>query len=128
VGPAALVHEIDKVRQPYNIPVSSQQGATYALRSLGAEIDRVVHVVVGERERLAAELRRLGFAVVDSSANFLWADAPKHGGELTAHLAARKVSVKSFHAAGGRLTNRLRITVGAPVENDRLLAELTRCL
>jgi histidinol-phosphate aminotransferase len=37
------------------------------------------------------------------------------------------VLVKSFHAAGGRLGRRLRVTVGLPAENDRLLHELAAC-
>jgi len=42
-------------------------------------------------------------------------------------LAARGVLVRSFHAAGGRLARRLRITVGLPAENDRLLEEMAAC-
>jgi histidinol-phosphate/aromatic aminotransferase/cobyric acid decarboxylase-like protein len=32
--------------------------------------------------------------------------------------------VRSFHAAGGRLGNRVRITIGTPAENDALLEAL----
>jgi histidinol-phosphate/aromatic aminotransferase/cobyric acid decarboxylase-like protein len=32
--------------------------------------------------------------------------------------------VRSFHAAGGRLANRLRMTIGTPAENDALLDAL----
>ena len=127
IGPAGLVREIDKVRQPYNIPAPSQRGATFVLRSMGAEINRVRELVVAERGRLTRGLRELGFGVADSDANFLWVEAKSSAGELAAALAARGVSVKSFHATGGRLARRLRITVGAPDENDRLLAELARC-
>ena len=48
--------------------------------------------------------------------------------EVFEALAARGVLVRSFHAAGGRLANRLRITVGTGADNDRLLEEMRQCL
>jgi histidinol-phosphate/aromatic aminotransferase/cobyric acid decarboxylase-like protein len=37
------------------------------------------------------------------------------------------VLVRSFDKVGGRLANQLRITIGLPHENDRLLEGLSRC-
>ena len=34
---------------------------------------------------------------------------------------ARGILVRSFHGAGGRLTHRLRVTIGTPAENDAFL-------
>ena len=127
VGPAELVREIDKVRQPYNLPAPSQQGATFVLRELGTEIARMRDVVVGERARLAAGLTALGFDVTPSEANFLWVAGDHPANEVVSTLAARGVLVKSFHASGGRLLKRMRITVGLPGENDRLLHEIAAC-
>jgi histidinol-phosphate aminotransferase len=39
-------------------------------------------------------------------------------------LISRGVLVRSFHAAGGRLANRLRVTIGAPSDNDRFIDAL----
>jgi histidinol-phosphate aminotransferase len=127
IGPAELVREVDKARQPYNLPEPSQRGATFVLRDLADETARGVARVVAERGRLAAALAALGFDVTPSDANFLWIDAPGPAGELADALAARGVLVKSFHAAGGRLGRRLRVTVGLPAENDRLLQEIAQC-
>jgi histidinol-phosphate aminotransferase len=44
---------------------------------------------------------------------------PRPAGEVHAALVARGVLVRSFHATGGRLADRLRVTVGSRVENDR---------
>jgi histidinol-phosphate aminotransferase len=128
LAPPDLVRELDKVRQPYNLPEPSQRGATFVLRELGGEIARVRDLVIAERARLAGALEKLGFRVTPSDANFLWAEAPVPAGELMEKLAERGVLVRSFHAAGGRLAKRLRITVGLPAEGDRLLEELGRCL
>jgi histidinol-phosphate aminotransferase len=127
VGPAELVAEVDKVRQPYNLPVPSQRGATFVLRHLGDEIARGCATVVAERTRLAAALAGLGLGVTPSDANFLWVETKGPAGELCEALAARGVLVKSFHASGGRLARRARITVGLPHENDRLLEEIAKC-
>jgi histidinol-phosphate aminotransferase len=54
-------------------------------------------------------------------------EAKRPAQEVLDHLAAQGVLVKSFHAVGGRLAHRLRITVGLPAENDRLLREIAAC-
>jgi histidinol-phosphate aminotransferase len=128
IGSADLVAEVDKVRQPFNLPVPSQRGAIFVLRHLGAEIARIAAAVKSERARLGAALSELGFGVTPSDANFLWVESKGPAGELTEALAARGVLVKSFHASGGRLARRVRITVGLPAENDRLLDEIARCV
>ncbi len=127
VGPADLIREIDKTRQPYSMCTASQRMATLVLRELGDEIARTTAAVVAERERLARELGAIGLDVAPSHANFLWVGTRRPGGEVFEALAARGVLVRSFHAAGGRLANRLRITVGLPAENDRLLEEIAKC-
>jgi histidinol-phosphate aminotransferase len=127
IAPAALIAELDKVRLPYNVPVPSQRAAALVLRDLGDEIARLVEVVCAERDRLAAGLRALGCDVAPSHANFLWIETRRPAHEVFEALAARGVLVRSFHAAGGRLAHRLRITVGLPSENDRLLTEIASC-
>ena len=127
VGPADLIREIDKTRQPYSMCTASQRMATLVLRELGDEIARTTAAVVAERERLARELGAIGLDVAPSHANFLWVGTRRPGGEVFEALAARGVLVRSFHAAGGRRANRLRITVGLPAENDRLLEEIAKC-
>jgi histidinol-phosphate aminotransferase len=121
VGPSALVHEVDKIRQPYNLAVPSQRGATFVLRELGAEIKRLASYVVAERERLAAELSTLGFSAAPSEANFLWIETRRPAEEVFEGLCAQGILVRSFHGRGGRLSRRLRVTVGMKQENDRLL-------
>ncbi|WP_437321881.1 histidinol-phosphate transaminase [Sorangium sp. So ce385] len=127
VGDRGLVAELDKVRQPYNLPVPSQRAATFALRELGGELRRAAAFITEERERLARGLTELGLSVAPSHANFLWVGTRRPAGEVFEALAARGVLVRSFHAAGGRLAHRLRITVGLREENDRLLAEIAAC-
>jgi histidinol-phosphate aminotransferase len=125
VASAPLVAELDKLRLPYNLPVPTQRLATLALGALAPVMQRTVERVVAERERLTAALGELpGLSVTPSQANFLWVHTERPSGELHAALAARGVLTRSFHARGGRLAHQLRVTIGAPDENDALLAAL----
>ncbi len=128
VGPADLVHELDKVRQPFNLAEPSQRGAIFVLSELGDEIARLCERVVEERARVSAALSALGLGVTESASNFVWVESRRPAGELFDALAARGVLVRSFHTQGGRLAHRLRITLGLPADNDRLLREIAQCI
>ncbi len=122
-----LVAELDKVRQPYNVPAVTQRMATVALDELSGELDGIVSLVREERTRLTLELERLGHAVTPSAANFLWVKTARPAAEVFEALAARSVLVRSFHQRGGRMASHLRITIGRPSDNDRLLSALASC-
>ena len=83
--------------------------------------------MVRERERVAEALRAAGgFEVTPSDANFLWVRTALPAADVYAELVSEGVLVRSFHAAGGRLAHRLRVTIGSPADNDRLLEALTK--
>jgi histidinol-phosphate aminotransferase len=120
-----LVREIDKVRQPFNVSATSQAAATAVLGEAWPKVEEEIARVVGERARVSVEIERLGgFRVTPSAANFVWVKTERQASEVAAELARRGVIVRSFHAMGGRLSNQLRITIGAEKENDRLLDAL----
>jgi histidinol-phosphate aminotransferase len=122
VGRGAFVAELDKVRQPYNMSSVAQRLATVVLSELWAEVETVTRGVKAERARLAAALGSMpGLSVTPSQANFLWLGSEIPAEKLFHALAERGVLVRSFHERGGRLANRLRVTVGTPAENDELL-------
>lgn len=128
-APVELAREIDKVRQPYNLPSASQRVATLALTELVGEIDAMIAAVVEERARVAAALAALpGVTVSPSDANFVWVKVPGAPGEVHTAMAKRGVLVRSFHPAGGRLAQMLRVTLGTRAENDRLLEVLASCI
>ena len=79
------------------------------------------------RQTLLANSSGAGFAVIPSQANFLLVTTPDaaHAGWLYAALKARGVLVRFFDKPG--LDNKLRISVGAPAENDALLAAARWC-
>lgn len=121
----ALVREVDKVRQPFNVSATSQAAAAAVLADGWGEVTAHVARVVAERERLAAAVRAMpGLGVTESAANFLWVETPGPAAAAYESLLARGVLVRSFHAAGGRLARRLRVTVGTRAENDAFLEAL----
>jgi histidinol-phosphate aminotransferase len=121
----ALVRELDKVRQPFNVSATSQAAAAAVLAEAWDAVRAQVDEVVRERSRVASAMAQMeGFDIVPSDANFLWVGTPRPAGEVYEELIARGVLVRSFHAAGGRLASRLRITIGSREENDALLEAL----
>ena len=69
----------------------------------------------------------MGFEVLPSSANFLFARHPAHAGAaLAAALRDRAVLVRHFSAE--RIADYLRITIGSEAELARLTAALEEIL
>jgi histidinol-phosphate aminotransferase len=124
-GDEALVHEVDKVRQPFNVSATSQAAAAAVLAEAWDEVKAHVAAVVRERQRVTEGIGAIeGCDVLPSQANFVWVGTPRPAADVHAALLGRGVLVRSFHAVGGRLANRLRVTIGTAAENDALLDAL----
>jgi len=83
--------------------------------------------IVASRERLSGALTQLGFALIPSSANFVFARHPDFdGAELAAQLRAQEIFVRHFKLP--RIDQYLRITVGTDAECDALIAALRALL
>ncbi len=81
--------------------------------------------IVSTRERTARRLAGVGWTVVPSRANFLFARHPRvAGGEVYRILRERGILVRHF--AGCRLSDYVRITIGTDEEMDRFLKEAGR--
>jgi histidinol-phosphate aminotransferase len=121
----AIVGEIDKVRQPFNVSALAQAAAAAVLEEAWDEVMADVQRVTLARTLLAKEIGALdGYEVTPSDANFLWVKTPAPAEAVFDHLVGDHVLVRSFHKSGGRLANQLRITVGTDTDHDRLLTSL----
>ena len=117
-----LANEVNKARMPYNINSFSQAVMSLALERPEAVREKV-DLVLAERKRLGAELRRLdGIRVYPTDANFFLVEVAD-AGFVFGELLKKDVLVRRFEAPA-RLRNCLRITVGTREENDRLLSAL----
>ena len=81
--------------------------------------------VKASREKLAAGLRRLGFAVWPSQSNFLLA-RPGDGEARRLYEALKQRGILVRYFQEPRLDDKLRISVGTEQDNAALIGELTK--
>lgn len=114
IGAPALIEGLTRVKDSFNsYPLDrlAQAAATASIKD-EAYFTRCVAEVVASREALSAKLRVLGFTVLPSVANFIFASHPKlPAAKLAFDLKARGILVRHFNAP--RVDNWLRISVGA---------------
>jgi histidinol-phosphate aminotransferase len=126
-GAAALVGEIDKVRPPYNISALNAEATLFALAHADTYAEQAA-VLRAERARLQRAFATLaGVRAFPSEANMILVRVPQAARVFDA-LKARGVLVKHVAGLHPLLAECLRITVGAPEENTRLLAALEASL
>ncbi|MCG5228623.1 histidinol-phosphate transaminase [Acinetobacter pittii] len=79
--------------------------------------------VISSREKLVDELTALGFKVLPSKANFIFASHSSHdAGQLAQQLREQGIIVRYFNKP--RINQFLRITVGTDEQNERLVQTL----
>jgi len=124
VADPALVREFVKVKDSYNCDALSLAGAAAALED--QEYFRAMRArVLATRARLTVKLRELGFDVLDSQANFVWArrsDRPVK--PIFEELKRKKILVRYMNYEGHG--DGLRISVGTDQEIERLLEQMQR--
>ena len=117
IADPAVVGALRKVAIPFALNSLAQAAA---LAALGAkdELAPRWRQVITERERVHAALTTLGYEVPVSRANFVWLPLRERSADFAAHAEAHKVIVRAFADATGGV----RVTIGAPHENDAFLA------
>jgi histidinol-phosphate aminotransferase len=126
-GPAALVVEIDKVRPPYNVSALNAEAAMFALEHAD-EYARQAALLRSERGRLLQALHALpGVQPFPSEANMVLVRVPDARRAFEG-MKARGVLVKHIAGLHPLLANCLRLTVGAPQENELMINALRASL
>jgi histidinol-phosphate aminotransferase len=117
-----LARELVKVKDSYNCDALSLAGAAAALEDQEHLKDHT-EKILRTRDRLTRELRSLGFDVLPSHANFVWARRTDRSVQaLFEELKKRNILVRYMNY--GEHGDGLRISVGTDAEIDRLLDEL----
>ena len=120
-----LIADLQTIRystNPYNVNRMTEAAGVAALEADGY-FTANAKTIMANRAYTKAALERLGFTVLDSKANFLFAKSDRIAGkELYEKLKTRGVLVRHFN--GGRVEEFNRITVGTKAEMDRLLEEI----
>jgi histidinol-phosphate aminotransferase len=129
VGQPHLIEALTRVKDSFNsYPLDrlAVAGGAAAFDDV-AHFERTRQAVIAHREELARALGELHFQVQPSAANFLFVRHPsRQAAELAGLLRQRAVLVRHFKQA--RIADYLRITVGMPEENARLLEALRAIL
>jgi len=129
LGDVGLIEALCRVKDSFNsYPLGriAQAGATASVRDDAYFRESCARVAAG-RDAMTRELLELGFAVLPSSANFVFASHPARGGaDLAAALRGHAVLVRHFGTP--RTASYLRITVGTEDDTKRLIAALSDIL
>jgi histidinol-phosphate aminotransferase len=123
LGDAGLIEALRRVKDSFNsYPLGriAQAGATASVRDEAYFRESCAKVVAG-REAMTRELTKLGFVVLPSNANFVFARHPARGGAEFA-TALRESAVLVRHFDKPRIAPYLRITVGTEDDTRRLIA------
>jgi histidinol-phosphate aminotransferase len=126
LGHPDLIEALDRVKNSFNsYPVDrlAMAGAIAAIEDRD-HFDRTRHAVMASRDALSASLTALGFEVLPSAANFLFARHPRwEGAALAAALRARSILVRHFKLP--RIEQFLRISIGTEAQCRALVQALT---
>jgi histidinol-phosphate aminotransferase len=119
LAPPGLAATFEAIRPPGSL---SSHSVALGLMALGEQeqMRESVAETVAERERMTAALRGLGWDVPESRTNFLYCDLGEPNTATVQRLLAAGVVARTFDA----LPNHLRITLGAPADNARVLEAL----
>lgn len=124
IASTAIIEQMDKVRDSYNLDRLAQVLGTAALE-YDEYFGQIWHKICQTRNRLIVSLKKLNFLVFDSDSNFVLA-SPQWiaASELYHQLKDRKILVRYFKHP--RITNYVRISIGTDEEIDKLLEAIAQ--
>jgi histidinol-phosphate aminotransferase len=126
VAQPQIIEQLVKIKDSYNCDALSIAGATAAIDDqawLAANRAKIL----ASRRRLLDGMRRLGFASVESQANFVWNPHPSLPVRpLYERLKAERILVRYMNYAGWG--DGLRVSVGTEEQIDACLAALARMI
>ncbi|HKK23888.1 MAG TPA: histidinol-phosphate transaminase [Pseudohaliea sp.] len=123
LGDTGLIEGLNRVKDSFNsYPLDAiAQRAAVASFEDREWFDDCCRRVVATRDRVTAALEALGFSVLPSAANFVFARPPA-GAAAALFAALRAEGIIARHFDRPRISEYLRISVGTEEEMDRLLA------
>ncbi|KZS69195.1 aminotransferase [Mycobacterium kansasii] len=114
IGHPDVIVALDKVYVPFTVSSIAQAAAIASLDAADELLART-DAVVAERTRVTAALRDAGFDLPPPQANFVWLPLGARTRDFVENAAAARIVVRPMSSEG------VRVTVGAPEENDALL-------
>ena len=122
VASEAIIEDLERLKystNPYNVNRLTQTIGIAALGENGYYMDNCKKIIE-TREYTAAALGELGFRVLPSSANFIFAESGRIGGaEFYRQLKARGILVRHFDSP--KICNFNRITIGTKEQMEKFV-------
>lgn len=129
IGNAGLIEGLDRVKNSFNsYPIDriAEQAAIAAIGDV-EHFERCCQQIIASREWTAGQLQALGFEVLPSQANFIFARPTRlAAAEVFARLREHKVLVRYFNQP--RIDQFLRITIGTDQQMKVLIEVLGEIL
>ena len=128
-GHPDLIEALERVKNSFNSYPLDRLAMAGAVASVEDEayFQDSCRKVMATREQLVADMAALGFEVLPSGANFIFARHPQHdGAALTAALRERAIIVRHFKQP--RIDQFLRITIGTDAQCQALVQALREIL
>lgn len=125
VGHPDLIDALERVKNSFNSYPMDMVAIQAGVASLADKeyFDECTAKIIATREQTVAQLEELGFTVLPSATNFVFAQHRYlEGGELMGFLRTKGVLVRHFSRP--EIANFLRITIGTNAEMQRLIDTL----
>jgi histidinol-phosphate aminotransferase len=116
---------MNRIRQPFNVNSLAQAAALAALED-ESHILECVRMIEAGRHYLYDEFKALGLKYVPARANFILVDVGRSAADIYQKLLLQGVIVRPMTSFG--MESALRVTVGTPEENRRLIKALKMVL
>jgi histidinol-phosphate aminotransferase len=129
IGRPEMIEGLTRVKDSFNSYPLGRPAQAGAIASVEDDVffEASRQAVIAARERMRDGLTRLGFDVLPSAANFVFArHASRSGADLMRALREKAILVRHF--AKPRIEDYLRITVGTEAQVDRLIGALGEIL
>ncbi|MGV0627671.1 histidinol-phosphate transaminase [Mycolicibacter minnesotensis] len=114
VADPEIIGALNKVYVPFTVSSAAQVAGIASLDAADELLART-DAVVAERARVAAGLRQAGFDLPDAQSNFVWLPLGEGTADFVAGAAAARLVLRPYGQDG------VRVSIGAPEENDALL-------
>lgn len=118
-----IIQLLNKVKPPYNISILNQEAVLKTLEN-ASEIQKQSVFILSERENLISELNQLELVkkIYPTDANFLLVEV-ENANDLYQYLVDEKVIIRNRNSV---VKNCVRITIGTPEENKKLIESLQK--
>jgi histidinol-phosphate aminotransferase len=121
--PDWLMPHLWKIKQPYNVSVAASTAAIVSLQN-APRLVKICQRIIRQRERVYARLKQIPWLIpLPSQANFILCRVVgKDARSLKFELAKQGILLRYFNKPG--LQDAIRISIGTPAQNDKLLKAL----